>query len=702
MSEPLTPKPTANPLLKQDSPANANPDIGILVLSRKAFFREHYFIHRLMEEWAAHGLRIDVFDDPRRAGNARVLLCHVDATLVPETHRIPAAGRGPVLNGGTVDISKRAISRHLVTRNDGWDGPVIVKTDLNCGGIPELLHGRPGLAPGRLAAQARRRLPWVLSGILEPKDYKVYPGAAAVPWPVWRNRRFVVERFLPERDGGLYCLRQYLFFGDAEINTLLLSDSPVVKAKSVLERRPVPDIPETLREMRRILGFDYGRFDYVMHGDEVVLFDVNRTPAYHPARLSVPYKAMAEHLAKGLADILEQAPRTGRVTGRGGWTRPAAVPPTAGAAAAPTRPADGPAVPAALLRAPPRAADGISVIMPAYQAREFIGEAIESILRQTFRKFELIVSDDGSTDGTAGIAEAWAARDSRVRVLRRAHAGVSANGNACLEAARFDWVARMDADDVSLPHRLERLAAASAREPEVVLWGGHAMHVDRLGRHLRPVRIGPGSDAEYREMLSTGKVIYVCGPTSMMRRDLALELGGYDIALEASVDVELMDRIAKYGPVRVLPEILTLYRLHGRSISSNRATAQYRGFRYVRERNLAGLRGQAFDHADFLRARAARPLHRRTLDRLAELGRLHYRNAVIHHAEGRLVPAAVSTCLAMALDPVHAACRLLARLRVKTAPSAAFEGHGPPPTVPQGTSTILSAGLGPIPMRDRF
>lgn len=677
------------------------------MLSRKAFFREHYFIHRLMEEWASQGFEVAVFDDPRKAEEARVVLCHVDATLVPATHRLRAAGCGPVLNGRAVDISKRAISRYLVARDSGYDGPVILKTDLNCGGIPELVHGRGSIA-GRLAAHARRRLPWMLAGVLEPDEYKVYPNLAAVPWSVWRNRRFVVERFLPEREGDLYCLRQYLFFGDAEVNTLLLSTTPVVKAKSVVERRPVPEVPEALREIRRTLGFDYGRFDYVMHGDEVVLFDVNRTPAYHPARFSVPYKAMAERLASGLAGILDRMAGPGREEGMRAAPRSSPrssaeppVPETAAPALRPPspRPPAGAAVPAALLRAPPRAADGISVIMPAYQAQEFIGAAIESILCQKFGNFELIVSDDGSSDGTIGIVEAHAARDPRVQLLRRTHSGVSAAGNACLEAARFDWVARMDADDISLPHRLERLAAASAREPDVVLWGGHAMHIDRTGRSLRPVRIGPGSDAEYREMLATGKVIYVCGPTSMMRRDLALELGGYDVALEASVDVELMDRMAKYGPVRVVPEILTLYRLHGRSISSSRAAAQYRGFLYVRARNRALLQGRTLGYADFLRDCAARPMHQRALDRLAEFGRLHYRNAVIHHAEGRLLPAAASACLSMALDPAHAAHRLQARLWADG--KAGVPGSGEPASALGETPSIIPAAMGAIPARDR-
>jgi glycosyltransferase involved in cell wall biosynthesis len=307
----------------------------------------------------------------------------------------------------------------------------------------------------------------------------------------------------------------------------------------------------------------------------------------------------------------------------------------------------------------------ISVIMPAYQARAFIEEAIASIQAQTFRDFELIVSDDGSTDGTADLAERMAAGDPRIRVLRQGRLGVAANGNACLEAARFPWVARMDADDVSLPHRLERLMRAARRAPEVVLWGGYAMLIDARGRHLREVRLGPEGDEAYRAKLSAGGVIYVCGPTSMMRRDLALEVGGYDAGLEASVDVELMDRMAARGPVRTIPEVLTLYRLHGCSISSARSAQQHRVFRYVRARNLARLEGRTLTYREHRDALAARPLAARAIEGLAERGRLHYRNAVVHLAEGRTAAAIGAAGLALALNPRHVARRLLKRARIR-------------------------------------
>src|SRR5262245_28004345 len=107
---------------------------------------------------------------------------------------------------------------------------------------------------------------------------------------------------------------------------------------------------------------------------------------------------------------------------------------------------------------------------------------MESILRQTLSSIELLVIDDGSTDGTAAIAEELAAGDSRVRVLHRAHEGLSPALNAGIAAARGEYVARMDADDVSVPDRLQKQVAFLDAHPACVAVGGWIEVVDEAGR----------------------------------------------------------------------------------------------------------------------------------------------------------------------------------------------------------------------------
>src|SRR3990172_7527055 len=113
----------------------------------------------------------------------------------------------------------------------------------------------------------------------------------------------------------------------------------------------------------------------------------------------------------------------------------------------------------------------ISVIMPAYNSSQYIGEAIESILHQTYRSFELIVVVDGSkdaTDTTLDIARLYERPDLRVRVIEGSHGGPSRALNTGIELAKNSWIAVMHADDIALPQRLEKQINAVQTNPRIV------------------------------------------------------------------------------------------------------------------------------------------------------------------------------------------------------------------------------------------
>jgi len=304
----------------------------------------------------------------------------------------------------------------------------------------------------------------------------------------------------------------------------------------------------------------------------------------------------------------------------------------------------------------------ISVIMPAYNSEEFISEAIESILDQTFRDFELIISDDGSRDRTLEIAQSYAARDQRILVLRGENVGVAENGNRCLRAAKYPWIARMDSDDIAFPDRLALLFEAACKDPEVVLWGSYAITIDRKGKQLRRIHSGPESPEEYLEYRRTGKVIYVISPTCLFRRDLALELGGYDRRMEGAEDVELMNNMAEHGPVRTITRDLAFYRIHGKSISSTRYALQQEVFGFMAARNQARLRGSDLSIETYRRDLNDQPALRRLTRGLAEFGRNNYRNTVVHMAERRFFKATCSAALAIVCNPRHALLRTRNRL----------------------------------------
>jgi hypothetical protein len=263
--------------------------IAILIHERDAGARERFYIvWALAECWRRLGIEVSVVRGVREPVIADLLIPHLDLTSMPPEYAALLDAQPCVVNRGVRDVSKRKISRQLVGPDDDWQGPVIVKTDRNFGGLPEARLFEPELAPSRDLATATA---------LRPGRYKVFPALGAVPAAVRRNPALVIERFLPERDGELYCVRSYTFFGDAELCWLKRGLKPVVKSRDIVERVRVPVHPE-MREARRRLGFDYGKLDYVERDGEAVLFDANPTPAYSGPE-SPGRRERSEALARG-------------------------------------------------------------------------------------------------------------------------------------------------------------------------------------------------------------------------------------------------------------------------------------------------------------------------------------------------------------------------------------------------------------------
>lgn len=236
----------------------------------------------------------------------------------------------------------------------------------------------------------------------------------------------------------------------------------------------------------------------------------------------------------------------------------------------------------------------ISVILPVRNGAEFLDEAITSVLRQSYEDFELIVVDDGSSDGSPAIVEAAGRRDSRVRLLRRHPGGISRALNAGIAASQGEWIARMDADDIAWPERLERQLAAAAACPEVVLWGSWVeLFVDRpKGRRL-VAEIGPATLEDFLRRRDHGPPVAFIHPTVLIRREALDAAGGYDPRFDGAEDVELFDRVAQIGPMLVVPEVLLSYRMRPSSATLVRYATGWEVTRYLDARIAARARGEA-------------------------------------------------------------------------------------------------------------
>jgi glycosyltransferase involved in cell wall biosynthesis len=216
----------------------------------------------------------------------------------------------------------------------------------------------------------------------------------------------------------------------------------------------------------------------------------------------------------------------------------------------------------------------VSVVMPVYNGERFLAEAVESILGQTLTSFELIAIDDGSTDGSRRILERF--RDPRVRVLENErNLGGARSANRAITEARSVYVARMDQDDVSLPHRLERQVEFLAHHPEIAVVGTWAEIVDEEGRVLGHRRFATRSGDVRRALLRFCALVH---SSVMFRRAPVVAAGGYGTgALGRSCrDYELWLRLSETVRIANIPEVLVKYRVHPEQMSAERVLALIR------------------------------------------------------------------------------------------------------------------------------
>jgi len=201
----------------------------------------------------------------------------------------------------------------------------------------------------------------------------------------------------------------------------------------------------------------------------------------------------------------------------------------------------------------------ISVIMSVFNGEKYLREAMDSILNQTFADFEFIIVNDGSTDNSLSIIKGYA--DKRIRVIdNEQNIGLTKSLNRAIRQARGEYIARQDADDISLPNRFEEQLKYFKKNPDVALLGTSIYRVDSNGKILgKTLAIAkPGKGLLRQNQFNHGSTMFKSG--------VVCELGGYNELFRYCQDYELWLRMAKYYEVRNLPQILYKLRFHNEAV----------------------------------------------------------------------------------------------------------------------------------------
>jgi glycosyltransferase involved in cell wall biosynthesis len=297
----------------------------------------------------------------------------------------------------------------------------------------------------------------------------------------------------------------------------------------------------------------------------------------------------------------------------------------------------------------PAESELVSVVIPAYNAEAFVGHAIESVLGQTYAHLELIVVDDGSTDGTAAVARSYA--DPRLRVIEKPNGGAAAARNAAIADSSGPLLAFLDADDYWYPTKLEVQVAELARRPELVAVACRVHYVSSTGRVLGAMggAVGP----KEQQAVAEGRLgpFHVSSGT-LFRREAIEAAGGFDphlTGLRPSMveDRGLIAEVATFGPIDCVPDVLAAYRIHAGAVSARRYMAQCKGVRYIIASRSARSRGEQLSWEEFLRDDGGLAQKRR------DLAGYTYRQAGLAAADRRWLAAGSQLVATTLLAPVR-------------------------------------------------
>lgn len=219
----------------------------------------------------------------------------------------------------------------------------------------------------------------------------------------------------------------------------------------------------------------------------------------------------------------------------------------------------------------------ISVIMPVYNAERFLHESIDSILRQTLADFEFIIINDGSTDGSQRIIDTYAKQDSRIISIRQENSGVVATANKAIQLSKGKYIARMDADDISMPDRLRQEAAILDAQPKTVLVCSSFEIIDQNSEFQYKDIVAPGNDHIKRTLYLRNPI---ANGSTLIRKDSLVDVGLFDNVF--AEDLKMWTKLAAIGDFESTGSVLYRWRMNPTGLTlSNNELSMSKGEEYI-------------------------------------------------------------------------------------------------------------------------
>lgn len=207
----------------------------------------------------------------------------------------------------------------------------------------------------------------------------------------------------------------------------------------------------------------------------------------------------------------------------------------------------------------------VSILLPVYNGEQYLTEALDSVLSQSYTHFELLIINDASTDNTQDILDAYAGKDNRITLYNNgSNFGVAKSLNILLKQAKGSYIARIDADDIWLPGKLEKQIIYLESHPGIYLLGTAKQTIDEQGKLLKGKEKSIFSPEDIKKNILKGNLF--CHSSVVFRREILDTIGYYNENYKNTEDYEYWLRVISTFKVEIFPEVLTCYRLHRKMI----------------------------------------------------------------------------------------------------------------------------------------
>jgi len=306
----------------------------------------------------------------------------------------------------------------------------------------------------------------------------------------------------------------------------------------------------------------------------------------------------------------------------------------------------------------------ISVVMSAFNAENTISDAIESVLQQTYNKFDFIIINDGSTDRSGETIKMYAKNDDRIKVIEHPNKGMAQSLNIGIKSSNNNWIARFDADDIMLKHRLESQINFIKRNPHVKVVSCRAFYINEYGNILGKTINHIKTIEAYQKLIKNNDVIGLLHPGVMIEKKIFIELGGYRGKFWPAEDIDLWTRISEKGyAILIQDEVLMKYRLHKNSIVTSDILRSQLKFEWVKKCKECRINNMNEpDYESFLKELNSLSFFKKMNKKRKIISKINYRSAGYYFLNSNYYTGIVKLFISVLLKPSYAFGKLLKQL----------------------------------------